>query len=240
MRRMSERSAPTPRIITALASSISGAHALDGRAEADEDRLADQEVADVQLGELGDGGDGLHGLVVDAVAGVDLQAQAGGLGRRGLQAFEMAARVGAAPADRLAVGAGVQLDHLGAGGVEACTWARSASMKQETRMPASARRRTTGAMVLWPPATSSPPSVVRSSRRSGTRQAACGRWAGRWPPSRGHRHLEVERPAARGGRWRRGVDVGVGDVPAVFAQVGGDAVGAGGQRQSRAARTGSG
>ncbi len=28
----------------------------------------------------------------------------------------------------------------------------------------------------WSPATSSPPSVVRSSRFSGTRQTACGRW----------------------------------------------------------------
>ena len=50
-------------------------------------------------------------------------------------------------------------------------------MKQETRMPAAASRRTTGAMVFWPRATSRPPSVVTSSRRSGTRQAACGLWA---------------------------------------------------------------
>ena len=33
-------------------------HPPDGRVEAGEDRLADQEMADVELGELGDGGDG--------------------------------------------------------------------------------------------------------------------------------------------------------------------------------------
>ena len=44
-------------------------------------------------------------------------------------------------------------------------------------MPASASLRTTGVMALWPLTTSRPPSVVTSSRRSGTRQAACGRWA---------------------------------------------------------------
>ena len=74
---------------------------------------------------------------------------------------------------------------------------RSASMNSETRMPAarSARDERRDRGLCWP-ATSSPPSVVRSSRRSGTRQAACGRM-----PQRdrqhlvGHRHLEVQRHA---------------------------------------------
>src|SRR5689334_12961325 len=35
-------------------------HALDGGTEADEDRLADQEVTDVELHQLRDGGDRLH------------------------------------------------------------------------------------------------------------------------------------------------------------------------------------
>ena len=39
---------------------------------------------------------------------------------------------------------------------------------------AAAARRAGASALRWP-ATSSPPSVVRSSRRSGTRQAACGR-----------------------------------------------------------------
>jgi hypothetical protein len=58
-----------------------GPHPLNGLRQAHEDRLADQEVADVQLGDLRDGGDRLDGGVVDAVAGVDLQAQARGQGR---------------------------------------------------------------------------------------------------------------------------------------------------------------
>src|SRR5688572_18706823 len=55
------------------------AHLPDRGLEADEDGLADQEVADVELNHLGDGGDGADGLVVDAVAGVDLEPL--GLGR---------------------------------------------------------------------------------------------------------------------------------------------------------------
>jgi hypothetical protein len=61
-----------------------GAHPLHGLRQAHEDRLADQEVADVELGDLRDGGDRLDRGVVDAVAGVDFQAQAGGQGRAGL------------------------------------------------------------------------------------------------------------------------------------------------------------
>ena len=49
----------------------------DGRAEAAEDGLADQEVADVELDDLGDarhGGDGIEG---EAVAGMHLEAGRG-------------------------------------------------------------------------------------------------------------------------------------------------------------------
>ena len=51
----------------------------------------------------------------------------------------------------------------------------------------------------------------------------------------GHRHLEVERPTALAGDVRQGVDVGVGDVPAVFAQVRRDPVRARHQRDLRRA-----
>ncbi len=44
----------------------------------------------------------------------------------------------------------------------------------------------------------------------------------------GDRHLQVQRLAAPAAERRQLVDVGVGDVPAILAQVGGDAVGAGG------------
>src|SRR5579883_657488 len=50
----------------------------------------------------------------------------------------------------------------------------SAAMKRETRMPAPQSFATTGASKLCWATTSSPPSVVTSCRRSGTRQAACG------------------------------------------------------------------
>ncbi len=45
----------------------------------------------------------------------------------------------------------------------------------------------------------------------------------------GDGHLEVQRPPAAPGDHGQRVDVGVGDVAAILAQVGGDAVGAGGQ-----------
>ena len=68
-------------------------------------------------------------------------------------------------------------------------------MKQDTRMPASASRRTTGAM------------------GEGDAEHLLGR-----------RHFEVQRNLQPG---HQRVDVGIGDVPAILAQMGGDAVGAG-------------
>src|SRR5689334_5666357 len=47
-------------------------------------------------------------------------------------------------------------------------------MNNDTRMPASFSLLMNGASALCWPTTSSPPSVVNSSRRSGTRQTACG------------------------------------------------------------------
>ena len=164
---------------SARAASISAAHAADGGVQADEDRLADQEVADVELDHLRDGGDRRDRLVVDAVAGVDLQAERGGLGGGG----RAGARAGARPR-------------------RPRRRARRRSRRRcAARPPARRRRRPTldlgrvgldeqrdadagvaqpraprARSQLWPPATSRPPSVVRSSRRSGTRQTACGRW----------------------------------------------------------------
>ena len=92
MRRMSDRSEPIAddHAATSLGDLARGVHQLahprDGGREADENRFTDQEVADVELAETGNGGDGADGLVVDAVSGVDLQAEfhgvAGGVPQR--------------------------------------------------------------------------------------------------------------------------------------------------------------
>ena len=142
--------------------------------QADEDRLADQEMADIEFADMGDRRDGLR------------HCRRSGHGRHGFPApdrrrippplricFEQlfarrAARhwhrrrcavpPPARPASRAA---------------SSCL--RSGSMNIETRMPASASAATMGFRRANWPTTSMPPSVVRSSRFSGTMQAACGR-----------------------------------------------------------------
>ena len=57
----------------------------------------------------------------------------------------------------------------------AASWARPASMNRETMQPAAARRSQATLIFASCPATSRPPSVVNSARRSGTRQQLCGR-----------------------------------------------------------------
>ena len=87
----------------------------------------------------------------------------------------------------------------------------SGSMNSDTRIPAAPSRATIGASRSCCPTTSSPPSVVSSSRLSGTMQTACGRGAARSPHLGGRRHLEVERDRQLGrqprdvasGIWRR-------------------------------------
>ncbi len=170
-----------PRIMRAASArprSIAARIVLHGIGEADEDRLADQEMADVEFDDLGQRRDRLGGGVVEAVAGMDFEAEAPrqlravadalpfGLRRRHAarrQARRTRRRCGSrSPARRCAAAASI------------CRG--SAAMNSDTRMPAAAQsaRRPARACSCWP-ATSSPPSVVRSSRRSGTRQAACGR-----------------------------------------------------------------
>ena len=155
---------------------------------------------------------------------------------RRFEALEMAsAALGIAVADGVAVGAGVQLDHLGAAAALAASiWRGSASMNSETRMPASRRRRTTGREALWPPTTSRPPSVVTSSRRSGTRQAAWGRW--RSAMATISAVTAISKFSGRRGLRTSAVRASMSasrDVAAILAQVGGDAVGAGARWPSR-------
>ena len=75
--------------------------------------------------------------------------------------------------------------------------------------------------------------MVRSSRFSGTMQAACGRWRKRDRQHLlGRRHFEVQGQVDLG---HQPVDVIVGDVAAVLAQMGGDPVRAGLRRDDRGA-----
>ena len=100
-----------------------GAHLADALGEADEDRFANQEVADVEFDELRDRGDRPRGVVVDAVAGVDTRGRATrDRAAATLQPAEfVVAALAFAARQRVALGAGVQLDHLRAkrgGGLE--------------------------------------------------------------------------------------------------------------------------
>ena len=67
--------------------------------------------------------------------------------------------------------------------------------------------------------------MVRSSRFSGTMQAACGRW--RSAIASISSVAAISRLSGRSSSRHQPVDVVVGDVPPVLAQMGGDAVGAG-------------
>ena len=99
-------------------------------------------------------------------------------------------------------------------------------MNSETRMPAVFRSRDdTREVSLAPPATSRPPSVVRSSRRSGTRQHAWGKW--RSAMASISSVAAISRLSGSVSSRLEPRDVLVGDVAAVLAQVRGDAVGAG-------------
>ena len=92
------------------------AHAPDRRLQSAEDRLADQEVADVELDDLRDAGDGADGVEGQPVPGMHLEAG----GRRGLRGALAAGRSSrATPAGvvlerALAIGARVQLHDVGA------------------------------------------------------------------------------------------------------------------------------
>src|SRR5262245_59007160 len=88
MRRMSMVSLPRPKIIdrSGRLQSAGGAagalhqrlHAHDRRVKAREDRLADREMADIQLDDLGDLGNWADRIEGKPVAGMNLEAQAVG------------------------------------------------------------------------------------------------------------------------------------------------------------------
>src|SRR5260370_37381447 len=79
--------------------------------EADEDRLADQEMADVELDDLRERGDGARARIVEAVAGVAFEAELARCGGGCAKALEFA--LGAqrlALSQCVAPGARVQFD----------------------------------------------------------------------------------------------------------------------------------
>ena len=148
MRRMSIRSLPRPRIIARRASSIKRAHrAMDGF-QADEDRLADQEMADIEFADLRDGGDGLR------------HCRRSGRGRhgfpgRGRRRTPRALRICFSSSSRAR--RRVRHWHRRRCAVpppaRPATWAasiclRSGSMNMETRMPAVAQRRDDGLQTI--------------------------------------------------------------------------------------------
>ncbi len=130
------------------------------------------------------------------------------------------------PAPGVAVVAGVQLDARRA---ELASTPRpprlDGSMNRLTAMPSRPAPRSPSPR--WPaaPLTSSPPSVVRSSRFSGTSVHDVGLHLARdLDHLVGGRHLQVEDAAHR---LAQQAHVAILDVAAVLAQVHGDAVGAG-------------
>ena len=106
-------------------------------------------------------------------------------------------------------------------------------MNSDTRMPASFSLAMKGASALCWPTTSSPPSVVSSSRRSGTRHTACGLVASEI------RSMSSVAAISKFSGFEisalsRAMSV-VADMAAVLAQMRGDAVGAGLDRRERGA-----
>ena len=100
-------------------------------------RAADDAVADVELLDLRNGGDGHHVAVGESMAGMHEQAHVGGMPRGPPQLVER--RIAVAPG--VGVAAGVELDRGHAevlGGVER---GGSGSMKRLTRAPAWSSRR---------------------------------------------------------------------------------------------------
>ena len=189
MRRMSMRSLPRPMIIArrrptcrvAMPQGRRGpgpccAHAPDAVVETDKDRLADEEMADIELDDFRERGDGA------AVAWsrpwpacTSRPRSCGGPCALSTNAPPLAlGLVRVRLRQRLAIGAGVQLDDRRA---ECARRLRSGGIGIDEQRDADAgiaSSATDGRQQITLPTTSSPPSVVRSVRFSGTRQAACG------------------------------------------------------------------
>ena len=227
---------PDHAAFTLCASAIHGAaHGPDRVVEADKDRLADQEMTDIEFHDLRKRRDRLGARIIEPMTGMHFKAEDLGKRRRDPDPFEFArGDVVLAGSQRIAPGAGMKFDHRRADRMRGLDLLAIRGNEQATRgcrpppRPGPRARR----RLRWP-TTSSPPSVVRSARRSGTRQAACGLRAQRdLDHVVGRRHFEIQRLVDLGLEPR---DVVVADVAAVLAQMRGDAVGARGHGELRGA-----
>ena len=206
---------------------------LDRRLHADHHRAADDAVADVELLDLRDRRDRRDVAIGEPVARMDRQAHVGGVARGAAQLRER--RIALSPG--VGVSAGVQLDRRHAevlGRVE-----RGEIGIDEEADP--------------DPGLVQPPDGLAHARvRPREIEPALG---GHFlPPLRHERRLVRPKPAGERDdlvarrqlqvehrdRRREPLDVLILDMPAVFAQVHGDAVGAAGDRSARRPRSGSG
>src|ERR1700685_4505092 len=86
-------------------------HLAHNGVDAVEDRLANQKMPDIELGDLGQGRDRCRGDEIEAVAGMDFEAYAVRPLHAAYDAFELGfARRATARRDSFAPGAGVNLD----------------------------------------------------------------------------------------------------------------------------------
>ncbi len=92
-----------------------GPHAGDTLGETHEQGLADEVMTDIELDDLGNRGDRDDIIIIETVAGMDLEPGSGGCLGAGDEAVEFAPeRRSVARLRRRAIGAGVQLDGVGA------------------------------------------------------------------------------------------------------------------------------
>ncbi len=180
-------------------------------------------MADVELIELGDGGDGLDVVVVQAVAGIDLQALASGIGGTGGDALELgiALRI----CGGIGVTAGVDLDKGGAT-LGSCIDLDGIGVDKEGYL--SSHRGETGN------------GISHLGQLTGHVQTALGGHfgallrhqtdevrldaAGDADHLFGHRHLQIH--SGLNG-LAQDLHIAVGDVAAIFSQMHGNAIGPG-------------
>ena len=201
-----------------------GLHFGDGGGEADEEGAGDDGVADVEGVEVGDGGEeGGEVFEVEAVAGVDLEACGVSAAGGGGEAVELA---GDGVGREVGVAAGVEFDHgdaEGDGGVDL----RGVGLDEEGYADAGGGEAVDGG------AEGVEESGGVEAAFGGDFLAALGDHAdfvgtdaeGDFEDFGVVAHFEVERDGGEGGADVE--EVGIPDVAAVFAEVDGDAVGAG-------------
>jgi hypothetical protein len=199
---------------------------MDGGFQAYEYRLADQEVTDIQLPDMGNGGDGFDIFICQAMPGMDFQADAFAIDRRLADLFQQPVTL---RAGRIGISAGMQFHHRcaqRARGIELTAVRLDEHGDTDTRRP---QRRYDGLQ-----------AIVLAHRidaaLGGALLALFRHDAGGMGPMLqgnrrhlvGRRHFQIER---NGQRLAEPGDIVIGNMAPVFAQVGGDAVGAGGLRQ---------